>query len=187
MAYQPFEPVYHRFLWKTSAPTVLPLTRWCSFLHSAEFFRGADLDKAAAQRAHAVDELVARRAFLKPFAVQRLRRFLLVRYVLNVRADGFEEFRVAHILQKAAPAKCPGHQAIVISATEQAGSVYTFTYKAPDTLDGYTLYFGQLHSHTNISDGAGSVEDAFEHASNVPGLDFLAVTDHSNSFGAGKQ
>ena len=69
--------------------------------------------------------------------------------------------------------------------TEQAGSVYTFTYKAPDTLDGYTLYFGQLHSHTDISDGTGSVEDAFEHASNVPGLDFLAVTDHSNSFGAG--
>mgnify|MGYP000739017812 CR=1 FL=1 len=29
------------------------------------------------------------------------------------------------------------------------------------------------------------MEDAFEHASNVPGLDFLAVTDHSNSFGAG--
>ena len=66
--------------------------------------------------------------------------------------------------------------------TEQAGSVYTFTYKAPDTLDGYTLYFGQLHSHTNISDGAGSVTDAFEHAAQVPNLDFLAVTDHSNSF-----
>lgn len=69
--------------------------------------------------------------------------------------------------------------------TEQAGSVYTFTYKAPDTLDGYTLYFGQLHSHTNISDGAGSVTDAFEHAAGVENLDFLAVTDHSNSFGAG--
>ena len=66
--------------------------------------------------------------------------------------------------------------------TEQAGSVYTFTYKAPDTLDGYTLYFGQLHSHTNISDGAGDVEDAFKHAAGVENLDFLAVTDHSNSF-----
>ena len=66
--------------------------------------------------------------------------------------------------------------------TEQAGSVYTVTYKAPDTLDGYKLYFGQLHSHTNISDGAGSVTDAFEHAAGVENLDFLAVTDHSNSF-----
>ena len=65
---------------------------------------------------------------------------------------------------------------------EQIGDVCTFTYKAPMTLDGYSLYFGQLHSHTNISDGAGSVTEAFEHASNVENLDFLAVTDHSNSF-----
>ena len=65
---------------------------------------------------------------------------------------------------------------------EQVGPVCTFTYKAPMTLDGYNLYFGQLHSHTNISDGAGSVEEAFEHASQVDNLDFLAVTDHSNSF-----
>ena len=65
---------------------------------------------------------------------------------------------------------------------EQIGDVCTFTYKAPMTLDGYSLYFGQLHSHTNISDGAGSVEEAFAHASEVENLDFLAVTDHSNSF-----
>ena len=46
----------------------------------------------------------------------------------------------------------------------------------------YQIFFGQLHSHTNISDGSGSVEEAFAHASGVPGLDFLAVTDHSNAF-----
>ena len=65
---------------------------------------------------------------------------------------------------------------------EQIGEVCTFTYQAPVTLDGYRLYFGQLHSHTNISDGAGSVTEAFQHASQVENLDFLAVTDHSNSF-----
>lgn len=65
---------------------------------------------------------------------------------------------------------------------EQTSPVAEFTYQAPMTLDGYSLYFGQLHSHTNISDGAGSVEEAFEHASQVDNLDFLAVTDHSNSF-----
>ena len=65
---------------------------------------------------------------------------------------------------------------------EQIGEVCTFTYQAPVTLDGYQLYFGQLHSHTNISDGAGTVEEAFEHAAGVDNLDFLAVTDHSNSF-----
>ncbi len=65
---------------------------------------------------------------------------------------------------------------------EEIGDVCTFTYQAPVDLDGYNLYFGQLHAHTNISDGAGSVTEAFQHASQVENLDFLAVTDHSNSF-----
>ena len=90
------------------------------------------------------------------------------------------------------PAPTGGDEELVIKAIavipaaagteEQTGAVCTFTYKAPMTLDGYQLYFGQLHSHTNISDGAGTVEEAFTHASNVDNLDFLAVTDHSNSF-----
>ncbi len=43
-------------------------------------------------------------------------------------------------------------------------------------------YFGQIHSHTNFSDGAGTPDEAFKHASqDVSNLDFLAVTDHSNS------
>lgn len=55
----------------------------------------------------------------------------------------------------------------------------------------YTLYFGLLHAHTDLSDGLGSVEEAFSHAVQVDGLNFFAVTDHSNSldstdWGAGK-
>ena len=49
-------------------------------------------------------------------------------------------------------------------------------------IEDYGLYFGQLHAHTNLSDGTGTVEQAFEHAANVENLDFLALTDHSNSF-----
>lgn len=64
----------------------------------------------------------------------------------------------------------------------QTGEVYTFTYKAPMMIEDYGLYFGQLHAHTNLSDGTGTVEQAFEHAANVENLDFLALTDHSNSF-----
>ena len=64
----------------------------------------------------------------------------------------------------------------------QTGEVVTFTYKAPMDLGDYTLYFGQLHAHTNLSDGTGTVEQAFDHASKVDNLDFLALTDHSNSF-----
>ena len=67
-------------------------------------------------------------------------------------------------------------------AEAQTGEVYTFTYKAPMQIEDYGLYFGQLHAHTNLSDGTGTVEQAFEHAADVPNLDFLALTDHSNSF-----
>lgn len=49
--------------------------------------------------------------------------------------------------------------------------------------DSYQQYFGQLHAHTNFSDGAGSCEDAYEYASTkAENIDFLAITDHSNSF-----
>lgn len=62
-----------------------------------------------------------------------------------------------------------------------AGDKSSFTYR--EKFDGtYNIYFGQLHSHTNLSDGVGDVETAFSHASQVPNLDFLAVTDHSNYF-----
>lgn len=46
----------------------------------------------------------------------------------------------------------------------------------------YNLYFGLLHAHTELSDGIGSVEEAFSQAAALEGLDFFAVTDHSNSF-----
>ncbi len=64
----------------------------------------------------------------------------------------------------------------------QTGEIYTFIYKAPMMIEDYGLYFGQLHAHTNLSDGTGTVGQAFEHAANVENLDFLALTDHSNSF-----
>jgi len=43
-------------------------------------------------------------------------------------------------------------------------------------------YFGQLHSHTEYSDGAGSLAEAYEHAMSAKDVDFLIVTDHSNYF-----
>ena len=49
----------------------------------------------------------------------------------------------------------------------------------------YQLYFGQLHSHTTYSDGAGSLESALEYVKNLPesaNVDFVAFTDHSNYF-----
>ena len=78
--------------------------------------------------------------------------------------------------------KAVGYLAASEDQAECTGNVMTFTYKEGDTADGYQPYFGQLHAHTNISDGAGSIEDAYEHGSKLDTLDFLAITDHSNSF-----
>ena len=46
----------------------------------------------------------------------------------------------------------------------------------------YRLYFGQLHGHTADSDGMGTPAEAYAYAAQTAGLDFLAITDHSNSF-----
>ncbi len=43
-------------------------------------------------------------------------------------------------------------------------------------------YRGQIHSHSNFSDGAGSVHDAYTYASQAEYIDFFALTDHSNYF-----
>lgn len=48
--------------------------------------------------------------------------------------------------------------------------------------EAWRLYFGQLHAHTADSDGMGTPAEAYAYAANVAGLDFLAITDHSNSF-----
>ena len=58
-------------------------------------------------------------------------------------------------------------------------STYNFTQKENTN---YNLYFGQLHSHTNYSDGLGTVDEAYTYARDNAKVDFLAVTDHSNSF-----
>ncbi|MGG1518123.1 CehA/McbA family metallohydrolase [Paenibacillus oryzisoli] len=46
----------------------------------------------------------------------------------------------------------------------------------------YNVYFGNLHSHTSFSDGAGVPDAAFDYARNTADLDFLAVTEHSNLY-----
>lgn len=49
----------------------------------------------------------------------------------------------------------------------------------------FQRYFGQLHSHTQYSDGAGSLESALAYIKDLPesaNVDFVAFTDHSNYF-----
>ena len=72
-------------------------------------------------------------------------------------------------------------QAYATKEGYQSSPVITRRFTQRDSAD-YEIYFGQLHSHSSISDGTGTVEEAFQYASKMENLDFLAVTDHSNSF-----
>lgn len=42
----------------------------------------------------------------------------------------------------------------------------------------YKAYFGNLHSHTSLSDGEGLPNEAYSYAKDSAGIDFLAITDH---------
>jgi hypothetical protein len=47
----------------------------------------------------------------------------------------------------------------------------------PDT----SVFFGNLHSHTALSDGSGTPAEAYERARDTAGLDFLAITEHNHA------
>lgn len=67
--------------------------------------------------------------------------------------------------------------------SNSAVTTRTFTERSSEK---YSLYFGQMHSHTSYSDGAGTAEQAFSSVKALDqetwNMDFLSVTDHSNSF-----
>ena len=48
--------------------------------------------------------------------------------------------------------------------------------------DGPQIYFGQLHSHSSPVSGSATIRDLFSRAAQTAGLDFFAITDHSDSF-----
>lgn len=43
------------------------------------------------------------------------------------------------------------------------------------------IFWGDIHGHTNGSDGAGTPEDYFRYARDVAGLDFTSLTDHDTA------
>lgn len=77
---------------------------------------------------------------------------------------------------------------VLLDGTFHADTITAAENQAPeiDIQNDWNFYFGQLHAHTNLSDGLGSPEEAFAYARQVENLDFFAVTDHSNSFDNGE-
>jgi len=42
------------------------------------------------------------------------------------------------------------------------------------------VLWGDLHGHSNLSDGSGSAEDYFRYARDIAGLDLAVLTDHDH-------
>jgi DNA/RNA endonuclease YhcR with UshA esterase domain len=78
-----------------------------------------------------------------------------------------------------------GEHTIILEVSDKLGNkttkTWSFNIGAAPVVE-YNHYYGQLHSHTNLSDGLGTPDDAFTHARDTAGVDFLAITDHSNWF-----
>jgi hypothetical protein len=47
-------------------------------------------------------------------------------------------------------------------------------------VDGYNIYWANLHSHTSLSDGQGMVDEAYIYARDSANIDVLAITDHTH-------
>jgi hypothetical protein len=62
--------------------------------------------------------------------------------------------------------------------------VVAVLFSAGPALAQYKVYWGDVHGHTSLSDGKGSLDDYFTYARDVAKLDFVIVTDHD--FGNGK-
>ncbi|MBR2811401.1 MAG: CehA/McbA family metallohydrolase, partial [Solobacterium sp.] len=78
-----------------------------------------------------------------------------------------------------------GRTTVNVTVTRADGEVFAKSWSFFVGAATEQLYFGQLHSHTQYSDGSGSLENALEYIANLPenaNIDFVAFTDHSNYF-----
>ena len=78
-----------------------------------------------------------------------------------------------------------GRTNVTVTVTRADGKSTSFSWFFTVGESRYQLYFGQLHSHTQYSDGAGSLESALSYVKNLPdsaNVQFVAFTDHSNYF-----
>ena len=76
-----------------------------------------------------------------------------------------------------------GDHIVLVALANKSGDVEVFetTFSCGDG-SVMNLYKGEIHAHTSDSDGKQTILEAYAYARDVAGLDFFAVTDHSNSF-----
>ena len=78
-----------------------------------------------------------------------------------------------------------GRTEVKVTATRADGKSAEFSWFFTVGKTTYQLYFGQLHSHTQYSDGSGTLDSALSYIRSLPdsaNVQFVAFTDHSNYF-----
>src|SRR5262245_17376069 len=65
------------------------------------------------------------------------------------------------------------HVLIIILIVGLSGCTSSATGSSP-----VSIFYGNLHAHTDASDGMGSLEEAVRYARDTAKVDFFAVTDH---------
>ena len=78
-----------------------------------------------------------------------------------------------------------GRVDVKVTAARTDGKTAEFSWFFTVGKTTYQLYFGQLHGHTQYSDGAGTLSAALDYIKNIPdsaNVQFVAFTDHSNYF-----
>ena len=72
---------------------------------------------------------------------------------------------------------------VTVKRTDNKETSKTWSFTVGEA--AFQHYFGQFHSHTQYSDGAGSLDSALDYISKLPesaNVDFVSFTDHSNYF-----
>lgn len=80
-----------------------------------------------------------------------------------------------------------GNHVVKIEVSDKKGNKGEYIWSFSVGQEEYNHYYGQIHSHTNYSDGTGSPDEAYAYARDNAKADFFAVTDHSNWFDNDKQ
>lgn len=58
------------------------------------------------------------------------------------------------------------------------------TSQAQVSIGDFNVYYGHLHNHCSVSDGAGTPDEAYNYARNTGKLDFFSLADHSSAITA---
>ena len=78
-----------------------------------------------------------------------------------------------------------GKVTVMVTVKRADGKEISKTWSFTVGEAAFRHYFGQFHSHTQYSDGAGSLDSALDYIAKLPesaNVDFVSFTDHSNYF-----